>query len=124
MTRRIWDPLPRLGALERWRKEIRQGRRQNGRPFDDLQAAACNEVAALECETRGDRSDAEWFMDRALLRLHGCYHEPDDGDKKNPGPGRRKLAELKAASVATTPPQLNGNPFAGLRASRAPEWAA
>lgn len=95
--------VARLGALHRWRAEIAAGTRQNtARDFDDLQAAACNEVAAYEMEQRGDHRQAQWFMDRGLLRLHGCYGHPFDknDDGTGPGPGARLMAELKRQAGA------------------------
>ena len=72
------QPLPRLGALARWRSEIRAGTRQStAEGFDDLHAAACNEVAALEAWAGGDSAGGRWFMDRAALRLLGIYRDPD-----------------------------------------------
>jgi hypothetical protein len=90
-------PMARPLALERWRREIRLGTRRNDiASFDDLAAAAANESAGLEAESLGRRGEAGWYYDRALLRLHGCYHDPDDGTTKEPGPGRLCLAELRA----------------------------
>lgn len=63
---------PRLGALARWRAELAAGKRTNtARDFDDLQAAACNELTALEAAATGDKYGARHFMDEALLRAHG-----------------------------------------------------
>jgi hypothetical protein len=96
------EKTPRLGALRRWREEIASGKRRNSiHDFDDLHAAACNEVAAYEMEQRGDRKAGQWFMDRALLRLHGCYGHPTDSTSDGkPGPGARLMAELKRQAGA------------------------
>jgi hypothetical protein len=99
-------PLPRLGALDRWRAEIRAGKRQNTvADFDDLHAAACNELYALECEAVGDHRAARYWLDTAILRLHGLYPDaaPDDvdeKDRKKPGRGRRLLNELRKQAGA------------------------
>lgn len=94
--------LEKLGALDRWRQEIRTGKRQNtAADFDDLHAAACNEAAASEAWYHGDRKRAQWFMDRALLRLHGCYGSPDDETRDGkPGAGQRLMAELRRRAAA------------------------
>ena len=94
-------PPPRLGALSRWRAELATGRRKNtAADFDDLQAAACNELCALEAAARGNKRDADIWMDRALVRLHGCYDNPDASTDKEPGPGRILLRQLKAQAGA------------------------
>jgi hypothetical protein len=93
--------VPRLGALARWHAEIRAGTRRNTiADFDGLAAAACNEAEALAHAARGDEGEARRFMDRALLRLHGCFGDPYDGDTQNPGPGRRMMADLRRLSGA------------------------
>lgn len=94
--------IPTVGALKRWHLEIRAGRRQNTlADFDALHAAACNEAAAYEALARGDHKRAQWFMDRALLRLHGCYGDPDDETRDGkPGPGQRLIAELQRRAAA------------------------
>ncbi len=81
----------RLGALARWRQEVRDGRRADTvHCFDALHAAACNEAAAIEREAAGDTKRALWFMDCALLRLDGCDGTPGDGRA-----GDRMLKQLK-----------------------------
>ena len=94
--------LPRLGALAQWRAEVAAGTRRNTTAdFDNLHAAACCELAALEAEVQGDVRSALWFMDSALLRLHGCYGRPDDDTRDGkPGPGKRLLAELRQSAGA------------------------
>ena len=93
---------PARGALERWRLEVRTGKRRNvAADFDALQAAACNELAAYEAHARGDYKRGEWFMDRALLRLHGCSGDPDDEPRDGKaGPGKRLIAELRRRAAA------------------------
>lgn len=92
--------LPRLGALARWRAEVHAGGRQNtAADFDALHAAACEELAALECEALGDHGKARMFMDRALLRLNGCYQNPEDGEGFH-AIADRLLQELKAKAGA------------------------
>lgn len=92
--------VARLGALRRWRAELAAGKRKNtAGDFDDLQAAACNELAAYEAEQRGHIKDAERYMDRALVRLHGCYDNPDASTQNDPGPGRLLLDKLKAGAA-------------------------
>jgi hypothetical protein len=88
--------------MAQWRSEIAAGMRRNTTgDFDNLHAAACNELAAYEAEQRGHRKDAEWFMDRALLRLHGCYGNPDDTTRDGkPGPGARLMADLRRQAGA------------------------
>src|ERR1700682_1092166 len=60
--------LPRLGALERWRKALRAGGR--GDPnrsstwvLDNLWRAACKEAAALDLEAAGDLVGARHYFD-------------------------------------------------------------
>jgi hypothetical protein len=94
--------LPRLGALAQWRAEIAGSTRRNTTAdFDNLHAAACCELSALTAEAQGDVKSALWFMDSALLRLHGCYGRPDDETRDGkPGPGKRLLAELRQRAGA------------------------
>jgi hypothetical protein len=56
---------------------VKAGRRQNNAAcFDDLAAAAGNELTALEALARGHEAEARWWMDRAALRLLGIYRDP------------------------------------------------
>lgn len=94
--------LPRLGALERWREEIRAGLRKNDfKHFDDLAAAACSEMAAREAAADGDWDRAYRFLDRTRLRLAGYRGDPDSKE------ARELLKRLKAENkTEEEPPSL------------------
>jgi hypothetical protein len=85
--------LPQLGALERWRAELRAGKRGDpNRPFswvlDDLWKAACKETVALELERAGDFAGARQYLDWAAMCLLG--HDVDPGTPR----GRQLLSRL------------------------------
>jgi hypothetical protein len=73
--------LLRVGALQRWRAELRSGKRgQLDRPFtwvlDDLWRAASKEMVALELEAAGDLAGAQHYLDWAALCLLGHDLDP------------------------------------------------
>ncbi|HEU4649011.1 MAG TPA: hypothetical protein VFS33_08130 [Gemmatimonadales bacterium] len=68
-------PLRALGALARWRQEV-HARRRDPAAWDALQAAAANELAALEHAQAGRLDVARQFMSRAILRLYDCPENP------------------------------------------------
>ena len=94
--------IARLGAVERWRDELRRGLR--GDPalsstwtIDGLWAAAVNEEAARRAAAEGDAPRAREFITRALLALEGEIGLPTDSPK-----AIRVLAALaKRAGVAS-----------------------
>jgi hypothetical protein len=79
-TPRRGGEVPRLGALARWRAEIRAGKRQNtGEHFDALAVGACWELRALELEAAGNHAEARHCMDEAARRMLGYSVEPSAG---------------------------------------------
>jgi hypothetical protein len=71
--------LPRVGALEQWRAEIRAGTRQNtGACYDDLAAAAAWEFRALQMQASGDSRTARDYLDLAFLRRRGHWVQLQD----------------------------------------------
>jgi hypothetical protein len=110
--------IPGPGALERWRAEIRAGRRQNtAAQFDALQTAACWELIARERETNDDGSGARWAMDVARLRLAG--HLGLDPTSKR---GKALLQELRAAGRDERQGRMMS--WAEQNAARAKEYAS
>lgn len=88
--------LPRLGALERWREEIRAGQRKNDcQHFDGLAAAAANEATAREVALAGDLATARRFIDRARLRLENFWGDPGSDH------GKAILRQLGPLTVET-----------------------
>lgn len=61
-------PLARLGALQRWRKELARGERRPD-TYDHLWRAACWETSALEADAAGQRASARRLMDKASEAL-------------------------------------------------------
>jgi hypothetical protein len=90
--------LPRLGALERWRAEIRSGKRRNDfKSFDGLAAAAGSELTARRLAAEGDWPGATWFLDRARVRLEDFWGDPSS--KTGWGILKRLQDECRAARV-------------------------
>jgi hypothetical protein len=92
--------LPQLGALERWRAELRAGKRGDpNKPFswvlDDLWKAACKETVALELERAGDLAGAQHYLDWAAMCLLG-----HDVDPRLPS-GRQLLSRLVREAQST-----------------------
>lgn len=121
------NSIPRVGALARWHAEMRRGIR--GHPdrygtwtLDSVWSAACHEKTAIDFEADGDLAGARYFMDWALLRLHGSKETPDSKA------GRALLAKLhgsapSAANQAVKRPPRPRQEFAPLGTRRRPVTA-
>jgi hypothetical protein len=73
--------VARLGALDRWRDELRLGKRgEMNRPatwvLDNLWSAACKEAVALRLIEEGDLGGAQEYIDWAVLCLAGHQEQP------------------------------------------------
>ncbi len=87
------SPPPWLGALEQWRSEMREGKRGNPElPLTwragELWKAACREVVARDEAKAGNLAAAGFWLEWAVLGLHGSDDRPDSKS------GRALLAEL------------------------------